>query len=274
MKFVLLPLLLFACLKQNAHAQLIGKPFGAEAIFLGKIACLSSGGFESFNNPSLLQNLLKNNWCVYQEIPFLEPTFCTSGISYATKVKKSSLGFGLIQSGNDIFKQQIFNFSIAKTLHKNFQLGLGFNYLRTQQIQLGSKSNITANLGGQIVITPKIKLGFYCGNILQARYKLEKLEPITSLYRLAISYSLNSNLIVVAEQEQLGVTSSTSKIGLQYQVNKDFKLLAGFNLKPLQIGLGIKLNRKYLHYLIGFQFHQNLPISPVYELQLEREVKK
>jgi hypothetical protein len=274
MKFVLLPLLLFTCLKQEAHAQLIGKPFGAEAIFSGKIACLSSIGFETFNNPSLLQNLSKNNWCLYQEIPFLEPSFCTSGLSYSHRLKKSSLGFGLIQTGNDIFNQQVFNISIAKTLHKNFLFGLGFNYSRTQQNQLGLKSNITANLGGQVVITSKLKLGFFCGNILQARYKLENPEPIPSLYRLAISYSLNSNLIALAEQEQIGAKSSTTKIGLQYQVNKGFKFLAGFSLKPLQIGFGIKLNRKNLNYLIGFQFHQNLPISPAYELQLEREGHK
>ena len=160
--------------------------------------------------------------------------------SLAISKKIGSGHFGLMFSnfGFSEYSEQKLGLAYARKLMPNLSIGGQLNVLRLNIAEYGSANNFTFEAGVQYTINSEFSVGahvFSPGNIIIADG-----TNLASRFRLGLRYSPSPKVFVLLEADQQIDRSVTEyKLGLAYQMTKEFEIRMGANPTASLFTLGV-----------------------------------
>ncbi len=255
---VLWILVLFAF---QAKATIFPTTQGPVAIGLGTISAFKTDPFAAYNHQGSLAFAKQNSFSIsFQSQYFVE------GLNHACfaanyKLNKTqTFGIGYSFFGNQYYNEGLLKLSLAKKFSSQFGGGISLDYLRIQlpKESYSVKHLLTFEAGIYSSFNSNFDFAFQVINparVPLARYNDERLPFITNS---SLFYNANKKLTIAAEWNQIMNSDGNLKIGINYQVSKNLKIMVGAYNKPVNASFGISYFAKNISIHIAFAMHPYL----------------
>ena len=144
------------------------------------------------------------------------------------------------QFGYNSYNENIIGFGLARSFGPNLRIGLKLDYLFFKFSEgYDSKSTATFELGLQYQINESLCLGAYIFNPVNVKLKTLYKDKIPIIMRLGFSYFVSEDFMITSEIEENLKYDFSYRLGLEYEIYKNFFIRSGFQLKPELFTFGI-----------------------------------
>ena len=175
--------------------------------------------------------------------------------------KKGTFGLNIQQFGTDGYKENKIGLSYGRKLFKNLSIGGQVDYVNANNIEQGSQSILTFELGILADLLPNLKLGLHAFN--PVRVKLNEDDALPAIVELGFNYTVGPKFDLLGSLEKDLERDPRVKAGIVYRPNQSFSVRTGMRTAPFDFGLGLGYNIKNALSLdFGTNYHQDLGFSP------------
>jgi hypothetical protein len=239
------------------------------SIALGAYSTRQSDAFAFTGNPAALaqQKIMAAGVCA--ERRFLLSATSTYRAVVALPTRLGHFGLQLDRGGFDHFSENTLGLVYARSLGRQIDLGLQFNYYGYRVPAYGNASTVGMALGALLHLTDRLHAGVAVCNPIGAAFSKAPDEKMATALRLGMGYEASDHLLLTAELLKEEGRGLHITVGAQYQLGQHFFARAGFvsaNGQPAVqtgtgfAGLGLGWQRWRLH-LTG-SWHPQLGPSP------------
>jgi hypothetical protein len=221
-----------------------GEPFpiGAKSWGIGNATVALADRNSVFNNPAglgfLKENFLSTSYHARYNIAGLQ----TLSISSNYNTKFTNIGLSIERFGDKLYNEQKLGLAIGKSTNM-ISLGLKVSYFQAAIENFTSKNTLLTEFGVMTKLSSKLMIGFHAYNLTGA--KLFASQHIPTTLHLGLSFTPTKQILLVAEVEKNIELPTLIKVGIEYQIVKNFYF---------RTGLSSKLN--HAHFGFGFQSKQ------------------
>ena len=262
MKRLLISGLLALSLFTPTYAWDLHHPSGGRTNGLGKCSVALNDFWSCHNNPAGFA--YHNNVSIgfaYQN------KFMLKELGYKNVAIVFPLNVGIIsvdasQFGYSLYNENIIGFGLARSFGPNLRIGLKLDYILLKISEgYSNKSTATFELGLQYQINESLCLGAYVFNPINVKLKTLHKDKIPIIMRLGLSYFVNNEFMITSEIEENFEYDFSYRLGLEYEIYKNFFIRSGFQLNPELFTFGIGYD--YDKYIIDIcaQMNQTLGAS-------------
>ncbi|RFS16608.1 hypothetical protein [Emticicia sp. C21] len=260
-----LNLLCFFCLLSIHQVNASGEPFpiGARSWGIGNANAAIADKQSIFNNPAglgfLTDNYITTSYHNRYTVAGLN-TFSLGG-NYTTQFV--NIGLTVERFGDKLYHEEKLGMTLAKSTNR-VSLGIKVSYLQAAVEGLAVKQTILTEFGVMAKLSSTLQLGFCGYNLTGARLFVSQRVP--TVLRLGLAYQPTKQLSLVGEAEKDIVLPILYKVGLEYQIVKNFYLRTGITSKVSNVHFGIGFQAKQFifdyaassHSILGFSHHLTL----------------
>ncbi|MDX2190343.1 MAG: hypothetical protein SFY32_10795 [Bacteroidota bacterium] len=256
-------LLILVFINQKTFAIQGGTP-GARFVGIGEASQAISDPWAIYYNPAGIASLEKTSVNAFYQNRYGFSGWNTTSFAYNQPLKilkDANVGVGAYRFGDELFSQTRASFAFAHKI-RGVSLGIQAEYFQTMIQDIGTKSNVLINFGGQVQITKDLFFGASVYNINQARltnYNDNNLDQrLPTIMRIGATYNPYKRLFLNAEAEKDVEKTPRYKIGVEYGIIDNLFLRTGFNVNPMvsTFGIGYKSFGFNLDYAL--QWHLQL----------------
>jgi hypothetical protein len=259
-KIVLFFLLLF--INEFIGGQSLKSPVAAAYVGLGAYSKSHADVFSFTSNQAALAQMKAPAFGVYSERRFLlaeTQLFSAVGV---LPTKNGNFGFQADYFGYKNFNESQLGIAYGRSVGKDFDLGIKFNYysFRIPGYQNGSVINF--EIGAIAHVTEKLHAGIHFYNPVGGTISKADHDKLSAIYKFGIGYEASENFLVSAEIIKVENMPVNVTAGVQYNFEKQFFARAGItseNGSPYA-GAGVFWNNLRLD--VCASFHPQLGISP------------
>lgn len=242
-----------------------GEPFpiGARSWGIGNATVALADKQSVFNNPAglgfLTDNFISTSYHNRYTIVGLS-TFSLGG-NYTHKL--ANIGLDVERFGDKLYHEQKLGLVLAKSTNR-VSLGIKVSYLQAAIEGYTAKHTIVTQFGVIAKLSSALHIGFNAYNLTAARLFVSQRVP--TVLRLGVAYQPIKQLLLVGEAEKDIILPTLFKVGLEYQIVKNFYLRTGITSKLSNAHLGIGFQAKQFifdyaassHSVLGFSHHLTL----------------
>jgi hypothetical protein len=242
-----------------------GEPFpmGARSWGIGNATVAIADNYSIFNNPAglgfLKQNFASTSYHARYNIAGLQ-NLSLSG-NYNTKYL--NVGLGIERFGDKLYSEQKLGLALAKSSNR-VSLGLKISYFQATIENFTSRNTLLTEFGVMTKLSSKVQLGFHAYNLTGA--KLFASQHIPTVLHLGVSFAPTKQILLVTEAEKDIELPTLIKVGLEYQIVKNFYLRTGITSKLNNAHFGFGFQSKQFifdyavssHSALGFSHHLTL----------------
>ncbi len=242
-----------------------GEPFpiGARSWGIGNATVAIADKQSIFNNPAglgfLTNHFISTSYHNRYSIAGLN-TFSLGG-NYNTKF--ANIGLGVERFGDKLYHEEKMGLALAKSTNR-VSLGVKVSYLQAAVEGLAVKQTVLTEFGVIAKLSSTLQLGFCGYNLTGAG--LFASQRVPTVLRLGLAYQPTKQLLLVGEAEKDIIFPTLYKIGLEYQIVKNFYLRTGITSKISNVHFGIGFQAKQFifdyaassHSILGFSHHLTL----------------
>lgn len=242
-----------------------GEPFpiGARSWGIGNATAAIADKQSIFNNPAglgfLTEHFVSTSYHNRYTIAGLN-TFSLGG-NYNTKF--TNIGLGVERFGDKLYHEEKLGLALAKSTNR-VSLGIKVSYLQAAVEGFAVKQTVLTEFGVIAKLSSTFQLGFCGYNLTEAR--LFASQRVPTVLRLGLAYQPTKQLLLAWEAEKDIVLPILYKVGLEYQIVKNFYLRTGITSKLTNVHFGIGFQAKQFifdyaassHSLLGFSHHLTL----------------
>lgn len=258
-KLVLFILLLFSALSFGQGWL----PVGARSNSLANAVVADVDAWSYFHNPGALGYMTNASIGATYENRYLLKELQHQAIVYAQPLKAGVLSVGVQSFGFKVYRANRFGVGYALKLHEKLSMGVQLNYQDVWVQNYDYVGTVTAEFGLLSKITKRLSLGFSVMNINRARVRKSPDERFGTFFRLGLKYEISNLVGITAEVEKEVRSKIRPKIGVDYQMIKDFYLRVGASFNPAEIAFGLGYRFKIgLNLDAGSAWRQHLGWSP------------
>lgn len=237
----------------SSPAQTVYLPTGAEAIALGDASTTLSSPFASGNNMAGIASLQG----LYAGTSYQRIGLPGMGSFFAFGLyggEKWSGALSIHHFGDPTFQQSTVSASAASRFGIA-QIGVRLNAVQYAVASVGSKTVMTADVGGITQLGKKLKIGAVILNANQARLSKEFDERVPTILKVGLSLKPVKALTFCLEAEKSLRYKTLFKTGMEYQFLPHFKAAVG--LQSVTHGIfgglsfqkwGFGLQYAFMHY--------------------------
>jgi hypothetical protein len=256
---LLFALLLIIGYESVSQAQMMA---GAKQISIANSGvALSNDVFAIFNNPA---GLAQFNWrelgVFYSPAPFGFKELSNACIAYVEPLPNSSLSFGAMTYGFELYKENRILLGYSYKIFNNFFLGLALNYHSVSIKNYGNKSVFYFNLGGLTYITTDIRWGFFIYNINRTSF-VDEDDQIPAVFNSGFSYNIISELSLNLAVEKDVRYNASIRFGIDYCIIENLSLRTGFSGEPSAFSAGIGINYSFINLDYAVVNHPDLGLT-------------
>lgn len=247
----------------NCHASGDPFPIGARSWGIGNAVVAIADKQSVFNNPAglgfLTDHFISTSYHSRYSIAGLQ-TFALGG-NFATRWAK--IGLDVERFGDKLYNEHKLGLALAKSTNR-VALGVKVSYLQVAIENFAVKQTLLTQFGVMAKLSSTINMGFLAYNLTGAKLFLSQRVP--TVLRLGFSYQPGKQLLLATEAEKDIVLPIVYKVGLEYQIVKNFYIRSGITSRINNVHFGFGFQSKQFifdyaasnHSLLGFSHHLSL----------------
>jgi len=198
---------------------------------------------------------------VYGENRFLlqETNVYTAALALPTS--QGNFGLDVKYAGFANYNENQVGLAYARSLGKNLDVGVQFNYYGYMVPGYGSSNTVDFEIGAIAHLTDKLNAGIHVYNPVGGNFSKSD-EKLTSTYKFGFGYDASDRFFMSAEavkEESYPVSINT---GVQYQFEKQFFTRVGISSATSSFYAGVGVAWSNLRLDISCSVHPQLGISP------------
>lgn len=240
------------------------QPVGAKALSMGGISLLPDDFWSVFNNQAGLAS--QTNWMVgfaYDSYLGLDKNLSLKSGGFIVPTNSGTFGLSLSYYGYSAYHEQKIGFAYGKSLGKIFSVGLQIDYLSVAiGNDYGNASAITFEIGILAKLSEDLQIATHIYNPFMVKLGEINPEITLAIFKLAAAYSIENDILVLAEYEQSVDAHGIFKVGMEYHLLEQFFVRGGLATNPNLFSFGVGFNFSGFNVDIGTSYHQTLGFSP------------
>ncbi|MFN8438435.1 MAG: hypothetical protein U0V72_12460 [Cytophagales bacterium] len=243
--------------------------YGAENTALGNTVSTSQNAFAVFANPSSvrLSNdsstslLLNANRYIHTD------TYFRMGLGFYKPIKKNGLHLGIHKFGNSVYNETKCALGYSFLLN-NISIGLITLFHNYSAEGYRSINLWSFNLGGSVILHPKLTWGTYISNITQSKIHYSPKEYLTQSFATGLLYTVTKEVYIKGEIEKRKATKPDLKLGLSYSFSPKTTVFVGLSNYFMTISSGLKLENKKILFSCAYSYNKYLSSELILTLGL------
>ena len=257
----ILTMALICFVKPIAFSQTLRQP--VSAIYLGLSSYSTQHGdvFSYLNNQAALAQVKTASAGVYGERRFLLDATSMYALAVAIPTKNGNFGVNIEYSGFQNFNESQVGLAYAKSLGKNVDVGIQFNYYGYRVPAYNSAATVSFEMGAIVHLTDKLNMGLHVYNPVGGTFSKTG-EKLTAAYKAGLGYDVSDNFFVsteIVKEEDFPVNISA---GIQYRFMRQFFARIGISSATSAGYAGIGVSWSNFRLDVTASYHPLLGLSP------------
>ncbi len=245
------------------QAEKEGDPAGANQAGIGGVSVFASGIWAAHNNPAGLAKIVQPIVGLFVENRFLMKELCYNAASFAVPVANGGMAIAVSQVGSNQYNNVFAGFAYGRSFGERFSAGIRFDYYQVSYgNEYGKGSAVTFEAGIQWQIDEKTGFAVSIFNPIKSQYQCSPPQEIPSLWRAGVAYKPITDLQLLFQAEQSHRDGYTFRYGVEYSLNDQVYLRAGYSTNPSGISFGCGYSFSAFTIDIATKWHQTLGFSP------------
>jgi hypothetical protein len=242
-----------------------GEPFpiGARSWGMGNATAAIADKQSIFNNPAGLGFLTESYISTSYHNRYTIAGLNTFSLGGNYNIKVANIGLAVERFGDKLYHEEKLGLALAKSTNR-VSLGIKVSYLQAAIEGFAVKQTVLTEFGVIAKLSSNLQLGFSAYNLTAARLFVSQRVP--TVLRLGLAYQPTKQLLLVGETEKDIILPALYKVGLEYQLVKNFYLRTGITSKISNVHFGIGFQSKQFifdyaassHTILGFSHHLTL----------------
>lgn len=243
-------------------SQSLKKPIAASYIGLGAYSMHQVDVFSVTSNQAVLAQIKNTSAGVYGEKRFLLAETNMYSAIIAMPTKDGNFAFQADYFGFKNYSESQLGVAYARSVGKNLDLGIKFNYYSFRIPGFESPSGINFEIGAIAHLTEQLNVGIHFYNPVGGKLSKTENDKLSSVYSFGLGYEASDNFLISVEmvrQEDLPVNVN---VGMEYDFAKQFFARFGIateNSSPFA-GAGVCWNNFRID--VSASYHPQLGVSP------------
>jgi len=239
--------------------------FGGKSAGLANTSVTISDAYSVFNNIGALANVEKTTAFVGYRNLFGINELNTLAAGFVKPFKAGTLGVSFYRFGGELLSQQKASVGFSNKFGL-VSLGANISYLQYSIETLGKSSAFVFEFGGLAEVTKQIKLGAYVFNLNQASLSNGSQQELPITMKVGVSYLPIEDLAINAEVLKQVDNEERIRVGLNYDVIKNFSIRTGIETNPVKgsFGLGFRPGR----FLLDYAFSNHSVLGDIHDLSI------
>lgn len=240
---------------------------GAKSNSMANATVADSDVWSFYHNPGALGYQKQVAVGATYENRFLLRELQNQALVYVQPMKVGVLSVGLQSYGYRVYRTNRFGVGYAMKLHEKIAMGVQLNYQDARIEGYDYVNTLTAEVGILAKINSKINIGFSVLNMNRAKAAEFSDDRFGTYIRLGLKYQISSLVGLYLEAEKEIESKIRPKVGVDYQLVKQFYFRLGAAYNPPEITFGVGYHSKIgLKLDIGSAWRQHLGWSPHFGL--------
>lgn len=239
--------------------------FGGRSAGLGNSSVTISDAYSVFNNIGALARVEKITAFVGYRNLFGINELNTLAAGFVKPFKQGTLGVSFFRFGGDLFNEQKASLGFSNKFGL-VSLGVNISYLQQTIETIGKSSAFVIEFGGVADVSKHLKLGAYVFNLNQASVATGSDEELPLTMKVGVSYLPIDELSINAEVLKQIDTEEKVRIGVSYDLIKNFSIRTGIETNPVKgsFGLGFKPGR----FLFDYAFSNHSIVGDIHDISI------
>ncbi|MEO8819557.1 MAG: hypothetical protein ABI267_04200 [Ginsengibacter sp.] len=252
----------FLLLVNPVFSQSLRKPIAASYLGLGAYSVNHADVFSVTANQAALARIKNPAVGVYGEKRFLLAETNLYSAIIAMPTKEGNFAFQADYFGFKNYNESQLGIAYARSVGKNLDLGVKFNYYSFRIPGFESPSTVNFEIGGIVHLTERLNAGIHFYNPVGGKLSKTENDKMSSIYSFGLGYEASDNFLISVEmvkQEDLPVNVN---VGMEYDFAKQFFArfgIASQNGSPFA-GAGVCWDNFRLD--VSASYHPQLGVSP------------
>lgn len=251
----------------TAEAANENYPVGARQAAMGNAAVMRPDLWSLWHNQAGLGFLSKTSFGVHYENKFIIDQYGYQAFGLAVPTKYGTMGLSISYFGYKLYNEKKFGLAYSRAFGDRFSFGLQIDYLHTHIDQeYGSKGAAVFEAGIMAIPIDNLYIGVHVYNPTQVKMANYGEEPLPTLYRFGIGYSIMDRAFIAVEYEKDIEYETRFKAGIEYEAVKNFYLRTGILTEPFENSFGMGYVYGNIHADIAFTNHPELGLTPHFSM--------
>lgn len=252
----------FLLIFNPVFSQSLRKPIAASYIGLGAYSVNHVDVFSVTSNQAALARIKDPAAGIYGEKRFLLAETNMYSAIIAMPTKEGNFAFQADYFGFKNYNESQLGIAYARSVGKNLDLGVKFNYYSFRIPGFESPSTVNFEIGAIAHLTERLNAGIHFYNPVGGKLSKTENDKLSSIYSFGLGYEASDNFLISVEmvkQEDLPVNVN---VGMEYDFAKQFFArfgIASQNGSPFA-GAGVCWDNIRLD--ISASYHPKLGVSP------------
>jgi hypothetical protein len=246
----------------GVQSQTVRQPLMSTYPGIGAYTQNSADAFSMIINPAALANVKVAGAGVYGERRFLLSALNQYTAAIAMPTSSGSFGLQADYFGYSNFRETQIGLAYGRSLGKNVNVGVKFNYYNLNIPANVSASAFHFEAGVVMHLTEKLHAGFSAFNPVGGVINKANDEKIASVYRGGFGYEASEKFFIIAEMIKEENKNVGVNAAFQYALVKQLLIRAGINTLNSQPFIGAGLKIKQLRIDFATAYHPQLGLSP------------
>jgi len=214
---------------------------GARSVGLGNASVTLGDEWALFNNIAGVAHQKKLSAVAAFDNKYNFAAFSTVAAGINVPTKWGTLSASAFRFGDALFSNSKVGLGFANTIGF-MSLGVQVNYLQYAVQNVGNRSMIVVDFGGQAEINPQLIFGAHIFNVNQATISKETGERVPTLMKAGLSYRPSKKLMLNIETLKDVDQKASVNAGIEYKVMDKLPIRTGVNTFPFSqhFGLGFQ----------------------------------
>ena len=255
-------------------SQSLRKPIGASYIGLGAYSIDHLDIFSVTSNQAALAQIKDPAVGVYGERRFLLAETNMYSALIAMPTKEGNFAFQADYFGFKNYNESQLGIAYARSVGKNLDLGIKFNYYSFRIPGFESPSTVNFEIGAIAHLTDKLNAGIHFYNPVGGKLSKTDNDKLCSIYSFGLGYEVSDIFFIsteIVKQEDLPVNLN---VAMQYDFAKQFFARFGIATQNGSPFAGAGISWEYFRLDVCASYHPQLGFSPGLMLIMNFKKKK
>lgn len=245
-----------------AKAQIVRQPLSIRYAGLGAYSKNFVDVFSGTSNTAALARLKSGGFGVYGERKFLLEELNQFSSVIAMPTSQGTFSLQGDYFGYSSFNESQLGFAYARTVARQVDIGVKFNYHTVTIAGYGNASAANFELGTIFHLTDKVHTGVHVYNPLSSKLGKNSNEKLASIYKAGIGYEPSNRVLISTEVVKQEDQPVNVNVGLQYNLQQNIFLRGGVSTLTSNSYVGLGLSLGIFRIDVNAAYHPQLGFTP------------
>jgi hypothetical protein len=252
----------FLLLCFTGSSQVVRQPLSIRYAGLGAYSKNFVDVFSGASNQAALAQLKAGGFGVYGERKFLLEELNQFSSVIAVPTSSGTFAVQGDYFGFNSFNENQLGIAYARSIAKQVDVGVKFNYHTIRMAGYGSASTVNFEAGTIFHLTEKLHTGFHVYNPLGSKFSKNTNEKLASIYKAGVGYEPSDKFFISTEIIKQEDQPVNVNVGMQYNLQQTVFFRGGISTLTNNTYLGVGLLLGIARVDLNAAYHPQLGFTP------------